>query len=334
MANRLHTNLLNQIVSNYSRRSEAVNALSEILRITPDAIYRRLRGESLLNAEEVERLAVHYGVSLDALMETNSRHVTFDFLPGNGDQQIISVEHFMQSIHAVLLDMKHCTQVKFYSISANMHLFYYLLAPRLFKFKLFVWGNTIWNIPGLRMEKYSEQIFPAFIDGLIQRIRKDFLAYHTVELWSMSMVDDTLNQLAYFTYSGRFESPDIVQSLYDELTELIRLLQHFASHGHKYNWMEVPLGPFELYHNEVIHASQTFYASSIERELVIMPFATPSFVVTQNQQTCDHIKLWFDRIIRKSSPISTTNEKNRNFFFNQILQNINFSRQRLEHLLE
>lgn len=332
MANQLHHYLLNQIVSQYSRRSEAVNELSDILHLTPDAIYRRLRGESILNAEEVERLAHHYQISLDALLGTDARHVTFDFLPGA--EEVVTVEHFMESVHSLLLDMQKCSQVKLYSISANMHLFYYVFAPKLFKFKLFVWGNTIWNIPALRMERYSEQIFPSFIDGLIQRIRQDFIAYHTIELWSMSMVDDTLNQLAYFTYSGRFESPRIVESLYDELIDLIRLLQSFAAHGCKFNRPEVPQGLFDLYHNEVIHASQTFYVSSVEKDLVIMPFATPSFVITQNQQTCEHLAAWFDQIIRKSSPISTANEKNRNFFFNQILQNINFSRQRLEHLLE
>ena len=328
----LQSYLFQQILTQFPKRSDAVSALTSLLNVTPDAIYRRLRGDSVLTINETALLSSHFGVSLDAFVSSARGQVIFDL--HLFDQAASSLDQFMENLRQILNSLKDLTEARVLSISSNVPIFYYALTPGLFKFKLFVWANTIWNVPFLRDQQFSPQLFPPHIDQMIQRIKDDFFLVHSVELWSMSMVEDTLNQLAYFTYSGRFSHPGIVQQLYDELHVLIQTLQNFATDGSKSNVRQVLQGGFDLYHNEILHASQTFLISSKDKPLVFMPFATPSYVMTFDPVTCQHLEDWFEKIIRKSNPLSRANEKNRHFFFNQIFQKIIFSRQRLDHLLE
>ena len=54
------------------------NIISEVLSISPDAAYRRFRGETLLTIYELEKLCQTFNISLDRLFQTSSNKVLFD----------------------------------------------------------------------------------------------------------------------------------------------------------------------------------------------------------------------------------------------------------------
>ena len=79
MANEFQTRLLEQIAKKYQRKSEAVDILSSLLSIGKDAVYRRLRGDTLLTPDEISLLAKEFYISLDSLVLDNTSSVFFNF---------------------------------------------------------------------------------------------------------------------------------------------------------------------------------------------------------------------------------------------------------------
>ena len=73
MTNELQTRLLEQISNKYQRKSEAVDILSNLLSIGKDAVYRRLRGDTLLTPDEIGQLAKAFDISLDAFVFENNK---------------------------------------------------------------------------------------------------------------------------------------------------------------------------------------------------------------------------------------------------------------------
>ena len=51
--------------------------LAEVLNVSRDSVYRRIRGETVLSLEEVKKLCVHYKISLDALLSPSSEIISF-----------------------------------------------------------------------------------------------------------------------------------------------------------------------------------------------------------------------------------------------------------------
>ena len=58
-----------------------VDELAELLELSNDSAYRRIRGETSLTFEELAKLSRHFGVSLDALMDSDSNELIFHFQP-------------------------------------------------------------------------------------------------------------------------------------------------------------------------------------------------------------------------------------------------------------
>ena len=61
-----------------------VDELGDLLHLSPDSVYRRIRGEKELSINELKEICVHYQLSLDHLLELNEDSVLFKAPEMNG----------------------------------------------------------------------------------------------------------------------------------------------------------------------------------------------------------------------------------------------------------
>ena len=54
-----------------------VDEVAEVLNISNDSAYRRIRGEKPIALEEIKKLCIHFKISLDKFMHLNSDSVLF-----------------------------------------------------------------------------------------------------------------------------------------------------------------------------------------------------------------------------------------------------------------
>ena len=73
----LQQRLFDEILTRFSRKSEAISELMEVLSVNRDGVYRRLRGDTFLTAPEIHVLAVRYGISLDELAHDANNRILF-----------------------------------------------------------------------------------------------------------------------------------------------------------------------------------------------------------------------------------------------------------------
>lgn len=324
----LQAYLFDSIIQKYPRKSEAIKSMSDILSISVDGIYRRMRGDSVLAPQELFTLARHFSISLDQFIHKKFNSVIFDFhnfstLPG-------SIEAFLRNMLQFLRNIRQLTEAKVFLVSSDVPIFYYTFTPKLFKFKLFVWGSTIWNIASFRQNGFDFKLFSPEIDRLIESIQAEFIQVDSTELWSTSLNEDTLNQITYFAYCGKFHHQDLIWELFEDLQGQLRILHDFAVYETKYRHpLFVPHGSLELYHNELIHSVSHILLTSKEQNLIFTPFASPSYLVTHDLQTSELLTEWYKNIMERSDKISGKAEKGRMWFFNQLKNKVEFGRKRL-----
>lgn len=64
-SNNFQRSFFKELESQFAKRGEMVSALSEALNVGKDGVYRRLRGDTTLSADELIVLAQKYNISLD-----------------------------------------------------------------------------------------------------------------------------------------------------------------------------------------------------------------------------------------------------------------------------
>ncbi len=72
--------LFEQLKNHAPNNISLVNVLSDLLNISNDAVYRRLRGEKKLNLEELAKICVHFNISFVALVGAKRQGLHFAYV--------------------------------------------------------------------------------------------------------------------------------------------------------------------------------------------------------------------------------------------------------------
>src|SRR6185436_5597635 len=73
----VQSSFLEQVKRRLPPNVSFADEIAEILKISRDSAYRRIRGETVLSLDEAKVLCNQYGVSLDVLLSTSSEIVPF-----------------------------------------------------------------------------------------------------------------------------------------------------------------------------------------------------------------------------------------------------------------
>lgn len=336
MSKDIQSQLLTRIVERYTKRVDAVDALSKLLNIGRDAVYRRLRGDTLLTPEEIKKICQNYQISMDSYIFNESNTVFFVF--NAFTQKITSISDYLNSLKAQIDALKSMNDIQVYYASSEIPIFYYCFFPQLISFKFYVWGRTIWDLDYMRQSPFKLDMIPPHAIELSKDVLNGYLNLYSTELWSINFFDNTLNQIEYHLISGQFADPQDSLTLCGYLKELAQQMRHMAEHGKKFRLKGDPTSgkDFQLYHNEMIYTNNTIMAKSEEHNVraVYTTFANPNFLRSTDRRIFDFTEQWFDKVIRKGSSISKEGERERNRFFRDIIRKIEFKEKSLKNYIE
>ena len=118
-----------------------VHDLSELLGISYDSAYRRIRGEKELSLEEVKAICFHYDLSMDALLNIKSRNVIFNSMAIGEDGYTFS--DWMKSLVTMIKEIHGCKQKEIIYAAKDLPFFYYFEFPEIASFKINFWQSTL-----------------------------------------------------------------------------------------------------------------------------------------------------------------------------------------------
>ena len=133
--------LFQTIRSNLAPNISFVHDLSELLGISYDSAYRRIRGEKELSLEELKTICFHYNVSVDTLFNFKNNNVTFTSLAigENG----FEIENWLQSLECSLKQIYQCKQRSIIYAAKDIPVFYYFEFPEIAAFKFYFWHKAL-----------------------------------------------------------------------------------------------------------------------------------------------------------------------------------------------
>ncbi len=319
----IQISFLNLIKKSMPDNISLADEISEILTVSKDSAYRRMRGETTLSLNEIQKLSVHFGVSIDTLLNTNNDSVGFQYR--SIDNVSYTFEDYLESILDNLRTINKFEIAEMVYLAKDIPLFHHFQFPILCDFKCFFWLKTILNHPKYAEYLYAPGKIPKENINLGLRIWEEYAKTPSLEVWSYETINITLRQIEFYYDCGLYESLNDALALADELEKLIRHVKAQASVGHKFHFGEDANSGgtnFQLYNNEVSIADTTIFFKMGETKITFLTHNNLNILTTTNKNFCEGTEKYIQNILQKSTLISTSSEKERNKFFNRLLRKI------------
>ncbi|HEY6505640.1 MAG TPA: helix-turn-helix domain-containing protein [Chitinophagaceae bacterium] len=324
----------NHIKSVLPHHLSIVDEVANLLNISNDSAYRRMRGDKPLAFEEVQKLCVHFNLSLDSIFHLNTDSYIF-----SGKLVNPSNFHFELYLKKMLADIemiKSFEKAEFYFLNKDVPLFHHFQVPELAAFKFFFFMKTILSYPSLAPEKFSVEKIPESLKTIGKKIADTYCQVSSTEIWNIQGIDTTLQQIDFYRDSRSFEKKEDLIHIYDCMSDLITHVEKQATFGKKYplflneNWGGAR---YTLYNNEVFIGDNTILVDAGLFRIAFINHSVINYMSTRNTEFCDHIYHSIQNTMQRSLQISSTGEKERFRFFNQMRENIN-RRKKVAEMME
>ena len=317
---KLKSNLRDRIPE-YQNMAEVV---ADVLSLSKEAAYRRLRGESTFSLAEAILLKKHLGISLDALLDECSS-IAFNYEPMFNTEK--SIFNYLNGMRRKL---EKCTEQHnqcIHLVSGDLPFFYQLGFDHLLRFKLYFWQNQTNPI-----DQDSNVFQPDQIDGeLVQQcktIYKHYQDINTSEVWSTNMLSSTLSQVEYMSQCQLFMNTQDVEYMFEDLSNLV--LEAFMNAKRT---TKNGMGTFELFTSETDLTSNSALLKRDKRSILAIGFNGFNSIQTTDQKAIDEFESWREAVISKSIKISGSGEKQRFHFKERCLKGIQESKNKCLDIL-
>ena len=322
--NELQQQLFNHLRQNMPSHLSLVDELCELLNLSSDSVYRRIRGEKPISLNELKKICEHYYLSIDQLLQLKNESVLFQ-APGVN----VSSPDFESYLKSMLQQFKYFNsfqnrEMKY--LCKDIPFWYFYLFPEMGAFKSFFWVKTINNDPLLINKKFSYALFP-YTDcyAIGQQIIKEYNEIPSEELWNLESINSTVNQIAYYREAGHFASYADEEAVINSFQKLLDHLQQQAETGAKFAPGSTTIShrmAIKFYVNELILGNNTILLQLDNQQFSTVTYSVLSYLITNDPRFSQKTFDTFNILLSRSSLISTTGEKDRNRFFNLMRQKV------------
>ncbi|MDD1443871.1 hypothetical protein MEO93_26700 [Dolichospermum sp. ST_sed3] len=307
-----------------------VHEISELLGLSYDSAYRRLRGEKELTLDEVKLLCLHYRVSIDTLINMKSNNVVFNSLIIS--DQGITFTGWLESILDELKKINVCKEKEIIYSAKDIPIFHYFEFPEIFAFKVYFWHKAL--IPSSEFrEKIIKLDIPEPFLEIGRQIATIYKKIPTAELWNEETFNSIIRQIEFSYVSGYFSDSKDAMRLCNVLEAMILHLQKQAEVGFRFLHGTNPEGiegSYKLYCNEVLLGDNTIFVRKDNQPITFFTFNVVNLLVTSNPLFCQQIETSLRILMHESSLISSTATKDRNRFFIKLIDKVNTLRKKIE----
>jgi plasmid maintenance system antidote protein VapI len=321
VTNNIQSAFLDQIRSRLPEKISFVDKLAELLEVSRDSAYRRIRGETVLSMDEAKKLCEYFAVSLDALL---SPAVNTSLFHHRAMSTSYTLEQWLNSVGRNLEYISSCKEKEMIFAARDMPIFHHFRLPELSAFKMFFWLKTVIRDPNYTNQLFQQELIPAQILQAANKLWKLYATVPSTEIWSDEAINETIKQIEFYHECRFFANKNQAALLCDRLIELITLIKGEARQGTKSGGEE-----FKLFENEILIANNTVLARMNNTRIVYINYNTLSLLTTHQQSFCDKTEKYLSNLTKNSTLISTSAEKERNKFFNMMKERIEVFKNRL-----
>ena len=302
-----------------------VDEVAEVLNISNDSAYRRIRGEKAIAFEELQVLCSKYKISLDQFL-----HLQSDAFIFSGKLRTDSKNVFEDYLADVLNNFMYFNSFKkrhIYLLLKDISPFIHFQVPELATFKFYLWMKSILHQDSLKGVKFSldDPRYLPYVEAS-KKIINEYNKVPMTEIWNAESINSSLRQINFYREAGLFKKKEEVGILYDKIEELIDHIEKQAELGVKFTLGTKPnssSAEYRMFVNELILGDNTHLTELDDARITFLNHSVLYFIGTKDERFNNAMFNNMENLMKKSTMISSVGEKERSTFFNQLRDKIN-----------
>lgn len=294
--------------------------IAELLNVSADSAYRRLRGETSISLDEVVAICNHFKVPFSSFTESLAGLVTFRYKQLGDDEE--SLYKYLKGLEETLDMLMLANEKHIIYGMTDIPILHQLGFREIGSFKMFYWMRALMGVKSLEDKKFDPNLISSELQRVGSNVYTKYKKVPSTEIWSDDLLFPTLKQVEYSWDSGWFASQETAISVCENLREMLLRAREMAEAGSKIQTGEERPQNYKLYFSELLIGNNTLMAHSDNLSAVYLSHHTFNNINTTNEQFCIETEAWLEKHIKKSTLISGTAEKQRMKFFNLLDKNI------------
>lgn len=306
-----------------------VDDIADLLKISNDSAYRRLRNETELSLDETYKICKHYRISIDSVFSNKGDSVTCNYIKLTDSEE--NFENYLTSLLNQLERLQKSEDAKIIYAAEEIPIFHSFFSKELAAFKLFYWQRSVLNIPAYQTKKFDWDVISEKQIELTSKIHRTYLQIPSTEIWTDETINTTIKQIEYYFESGAFKEKEDAILVLQELKKMARSINQFAENENKSEINKSNNASFNLYNSDLVIGTNCIHVTVGGSALSYISFNTMNSLTTSNNQFCEEIEHWMKNLIKKSTLISSVAEKQRFQFFSKAYKAIDLSIERIKN---
>ena len=164
------------------------------------------------------------------------------------------------------------------------------------------------------------------IVSLSQELSRVYNTVPSTEIWNTECVNSAISQIEFYKDSGYFSSAADIKTVYESLEETFIHLKNQVEYGSKFMPEEnrkMKKNNFSFFYNRVVLGDNTIMVVTDNVKTVFLNYDALNYITTRDEAFCNYCYEDLQKLIKRSTIVSETSEKQRNIFFGIMLNKIN-----------
>jgi hypothetical protein len=278
-------------------------SIAEALDISINEAYKKIRGDSGINLQQLVKLADTFKVPF-TYKPDQLPIVTFEYL--SIDKETPNMLAYLNDLLANLKLIQR-NKIKHLTITTDdIPVFHFFKYPELTAFKLFFWADTLNNTEF----KFDAALISDEIISVSQELNQIYLEIPSTEIWAKDTVYGTIEQIRYAFEAGHIADKALAEKIVSQVKYCLTDMNMYAIGSKK---TIDPAHSFNWYTCDVL-GSIAYLVDLKESMRCFNRFNTFNYLKTEDQFYCAQTKEWMQGLIKKSVSFSGQGEKHRNKF--------------------
>lgn len=300
-----------------SNNLNLADELADLLNISTDSIYRRLRGQSSFSLDEVMVITEKYGIPMDGLFASDKSHVSFSFNPLYG--QTKNYLDYLAWFTQYLTELSLVPGTRITYAADDVPVIRHFNFPNVSAFKAFYWSKAVLNIDLVIAQKYKLDVIPSELIDLNKKAAIAYSKLNCIEIWTSETLTSTLYQVQYFWECNLFESKDDALLVLNDIRQMLNQIGNDCENNDKATRERE--GDYMLYLSDVMIGNNCVLiepGNTQYPQRAIIGYNTFNSLSTLDNAFISETKLWMNNLIKKSVLLTGSAEKQRTMFLKKM----------------
>ncbi|MSQ79890.1 MAG: hypothetical protein EXR21_09515 [Flavobacteriaceae bacterium] len=310
----------------FGKKYNIAQELQDLLKVSADSAYRRMRCETPLSFDEFALICQEWHLPFEMFINAKSRGIVFEkFEHGSVDTAILS---HINSIVDFAKSLTNMPGTMLYQINEELKILRIFNSELFSAFKIFVWNKSFLNNARLEGKKFS----PAFVSEVKEQLQQSALMngfyQHTdsTEIFFDEILDVYIKQLVYYHESGFIDSPKTSLALLNELRQILEQLQEDINRGYKTRNGD---GKITAYFSEIPLLNGVFLVKSHEGLRMFQGLQTLDYLTTTNEAYCKEVLERIENCFKRCIRLDGAAEKVRHQYFARLFARLDKAEEQL-----